>query len=67
MSATLHPLDARPDPGAWLRQADKLRRLRAAALHALATSRDGRDLIPASRRWALHWAAHPLPAAKEPA
>lgn len=65
MSEALHPLDTRPDPGAWLRQADRLGRLRAAALHALATSRNGRDLIPAARRWALHWAAHPVPAAKE--
>ena len=59
MNLDLGPLESLPDPAAWTRQADKVERLRKAALHALATSDNGRKLIPDARRWAMHWANHP--------
>lgn len=48
--------DPQPTPADWTRQADKIARLRAAALHALATSDNGRRLHPDARKWAEHWA-----------
>lgn len=46
-------------PEAWLRCAEKRELLRIAAKSALARSRDGKDLIPEARAWALHWAGMP--------
>lgn len=59
MVLDLDSLESAPDPAAWTRQADKVKKLRKAALHALATSDNGRKLIPDARRWAEHWANHP--------
>ncbi len=46
-------------PDAWLLCAEKRELLRVAAQSALNRSRGGRDLIPAARAWAEHWAGMP--------
>ncbi len=51
--------DVPPPPDSWLRDAEKRELLRIAAQSALDRSRGGRDLIPAARAWAKHWAALP--------